>query len=418
MAEMDDWETWLTGEFPGFLLPASMHQAIAPEVAAQFLARLGRPDQLRVLQATALFSPPEAAEGLREFVHRLAPALAEALPSQTEVYPRRWQEGFHGRLDVQATLAERLTGNPSTFITSSRRRTYDLPETVVFKQVLLRIRRELKRLRDAGLLPSAGWSGPIDECEHRISQLVEGTALRHVMERSVDASDIAALCSARGPAFAAAARWRSRMQVAFDNPTEAETAALLARGALAPLEVETRFAIAVVLRLVGALWRAVSECEPGRWQLSQGLVCTGRQDLAMMERDDGARVEVYYDQAILAQGPRDVGASYYFGSVGRLRPDWVVGVKLPDCKPRYVVGEVKYSTDAGYQRTGFSEAVLYRFEYADEAWGWLKSVLTLPGQLIGKARAGDATIAVGWTDWVPDVVVDGVLMGVLAGGGE
>ena len=49
MAEMDDWETWLTGEFPGFLLPASMHQAIAPEVAAQFLARLGRPDQLRVL---------------------------------------------------------------------------------------------------------------------------------------------------------------------------------------------------------------------------------------------------------------------------------------------------------------------------------------------------------------------------------
>lgn len=127
MSGRADWEDWLADAFPGFLLPSAMHRAIAPEVAARFLARLGRPDHLRVLQASALFSPPDAAEALRAFVHERVPRLVEALPSQTEVYPRRWEEGFQGRLDVRATLAERLAGNPNTFVTRARRRSYDLP---------------------------------------------------------------------------------------------------------------------------------------------------------------------------------------------------------------------------------------------------------------------------------------------------
>lgn len=315
---------------------------------------------------------------------------------------------------MRATLAERLSGNPSTFVTSARRRTFDLPETVVLRQVLARIQRELARLRDAGLLPSQGWTGPIDECEQRISQLLDGTALRHVPDRAVQAADLASLRSARHPAFAAAGRWHRRRQVAFDEPSEADTAALLARGALAPLFVETRFEIAVVLRLVGELWRRVSEAEPGLWELSQGLVHSGRADLAAMERNhDKARIEVYYNRAILEKGPRDTGVDHYFSSKGHLLPDWTIAVKLPGYAVRYLVGEVKHSLDPSYQRTGFSEAVLYRFEYGDALWGWVKSVLTVPGALTGKALVGDATIAVGWPDWVPQAVLDGVLEGVL-----
>ena len=413
MTDDADWEGWLADEFPGFLLPSAMHQAIAPEVAERFLARLSRPDHLKVLQASAAFSAPESAEDLRVFVHDLVPRLVEALPSQTEVYARRWEEGFQGRLDVRATLAERLSGNPSTFVTRARRRSYDLPETVLLKQVLVRVRQELARLRDAELIPGARWSAPIDDCERRLGQLLEGTVLRKVSDRPVEGADVTAARGAREPAFRAAERWYQRLRVAFDAPTESATAALLARGALAPASADTRFEIAVVLRLLGAVWKRVTEAQPGRWTMSQGLVRSGRQDIAVLERDDTAEVAVYYNQAVLPMGPRDSGAEYYFGSKGRIRPDWTVAIKLPGCAPRYVVGEVKHTSDGGYERTGFSEAVLYRFEYGDALGGWLKSVLTVPGALAGKARAGDATIAAGWPDWVPAVVVDGVVEGLL-----
>lgn len=416
MSEAADWEVWLGRNFPGFLLPSSLHRAIPSEVAARFLARLGRPDHLRVLQAAAAFSPPEAAESLRALVHELVPRLVEALPSQTEVYARRWREGFQGRLDVRATLAERLAGSQGTFVTRARRRSYDLPETIVLKATLARIGRELARLRDAHLLPGAAWSAPVDECEHRIAQLLEGTVLREVSDRPVEAPDLTAARGAREPAFREAERWHRRLQTAFDDPSEAATAALLAAGALAPVSADTRFEIAVTLRLIGALWARAEAAEPGRWTLSHGLVHEGRRDVATLRRDDGAEVAVYYNQAVLPAGPRDEGAAYYFGSPGRLRPDWTVGVRLPDGGRRFVVGEVKHTSDAGYERTGWSEAVLYRFEYAAVLTGSLKSVLTVPGRVAGTPRPGDPTVAVGWADWVPDVVVDGVLEGLIAPG--
>jgi hypothetical protein len=418
MTERGGWEAWLEEQFPGFLLPNAMHKAIPADVAAQFLARLGRPDHLRVLQATAAFSPPEWADDLKRFVHELVPRLVEALPSQTEVYARRWEEGFQGRLDVRATLAERLAGNPTTFVTRARRRSYDLPETVLLKHTLRRLHRELVRVRDARLVPGSAWCGPIVECEHRIGQLLEGTVLRDVSERAVEAPDIAAARAAREPAYRGAERWYQRLRVAFDTPDEAATAELLARGALAPVSADVRFEIAVVLRLLGAIWGRVTSCEPGRWTLSQGLIHKGRRDLAVMRRDDGTRIDVYYNQVVLPMGPRDEGAAYYFGSSGRLRPDWTVAVTVPGTPIRYVVGEIKHTADSGYERTGFSEAVLYRFEYADVLTGWLKSVLTVPGAVAGIARMKDPTIAVGWGDWVPSVVVDGLLEKVTQAGVE
>ena len=412
MTERVEWEDWLAAQFPGVLLPSAMHRAIAPDVASRFLARLGRADHLRVLQAAAAFSPPAAAARLRALVHDHVPRLLDALPSLTEVYARRWHEGFHGRLDVRATLAERLTGNVSTFVTRSRRRSYALPETVLLKSVLLRLGRELGRLRDAGLLPTAEWAAPIVECEHRIDQLLEGTVLRHVPERSIEAGDLAAGRSAREVAYREAEAWYRRLRTAFDAPDEVATASLLAEGALAPVSADTRFEIAVVLRLVTSLWTRLTDRQPDRWTLSHGLIHSGRHDVATLRRDDGAVVEVYYNQVVLPEGPRDTGASYYFAATGRLRPDWTVAVAAPGHAKRFVVGEVKHTPERSYERTGFSEAVLYRFEYAQHLSGWLKSVLTVPGPVPGRARPGDETIAVGWQDWVPDVVVDGMVGGI------
>lgn len=412
---MDDaWEGWLAGQFPGFLRPDSMHRAIAPEIAARFLARLGRPDHLRVLQASALVAPAGFAAELRRFVHDEVPRLLQVLPTRTEVFPRRWEGGFQGRLDVRATLAAQLVGGPGTFITRARRRSDDLPETVLLKHVLRRLGRELARLRTAGLIRDCGWSAPILECEHRIDALLLGTRLRDVADLAVDHSHVTAARGARDAAYLTAVRWFERMRTAFDELSAEATAKLLAEGALAPCSAETRFEIAVVLRLIQALWKHVSDAERGRWRISHGLVHSGRRDLATLVRDDdGTSVAVYYNQAVLPAGPRDRGAEHYFGSIGRIRPDWTVRVSRPDTADRHVVGEVKHSEGGDYPRTGFSEAVLYRFEYAPFLTGWLKSVLVVPASLPGKARRGDETIAVGWADWVPEVVVAGLLDEVL-----
>lgn len=152
--------------------------------------------------------------------------------------------------------------------------------------------------------------------------------------------------------------------------------------------------------------------EPGRWNMSQGLVIAGRSDVATLSREDGMRIVVYYNQVVLDAGPRDSGVAHYFGSVGRIRPDWTVQVFAPNGERRSVVGEVKLTENTSYERTGFSEAVLYRFEYAKDLTGWLKSVLVVPGTLPGAPRRGDATIALGWPDWVPGVVLEGILEGV------
>ncbi len=411
---MDDaWEGWLAEQFPGFLLPDSVHRAIAPEVAARFFARLGRPDHLRVLQASALVSPSGFAAELRRFVHEEVPRLLQVLPTRTEVFPRRWEGGFQGRLDVRATLAAQLVGGPGTFVTRARRRSDDLPETVLLKHVLRRIWRELVRLRSAGLIRDGGWSAPILECEHRIDALLLGTRLRDVGDLAVDNSHVTAARGARDPAYRTAVRWFERMRTAFDEPSAEATAKLLAEGALSPFAAETRFEIAVVLRLIHALWTYVSASEPGRWELNHGLIHSGRSDVASLVRDDEASIAVYYNQAVLPAGPRDLGVEYYFGSIGRIRPDWTVKVSRPGSADRYVVGEVKRSNSGDYQRSGFSEAVLYRFEYAPFLTGWLKSVLVVPASLAGKARHGDPTIAVGWADWVPGVVVEGIIEGVV-----
>jgi hypothetical protein len=43
----------------------------------------------------------------------------------------------------------------------------------------------------------------------------------------------------------------------------------------------------------------------------------------------------------------------------------------------------------------------------------LKSVLVVPRALPGKVRRGDPTIGVGWEDWVPAIVVEGILEEVI-----
>ena len=79
---------------------------------------------------------------------------------------------------------------------------------------------------------------------------------------------------------------------------------------------------------------------------------------------------------------------------------------------RAVVIEAKLSEDPGYLAQGYQEALLYRAEYAPALTGWPKAILVTSASLGAAPRREDEVIAVGWDQWVPEVVIDGLIEGL------
>lgn len=400
------WEGWLQERFPGFLLPKSMRRSVSEEEARRFLARLsGRPDHLELLQLSALFSTPERLDHLERFARRQLPDLVRRLPSTTEVQRRVWEGGFQGRLDVRATLIEHMAGQRTRFVTRARRRHFELPETLLLRAVTARLRRGLGQLRRAGL-QSSEWGGRATELGDRLQHLELSTRLREIPVVPVEPRHQQAALAARHPAYESALGWHGWLFDALDREDPVRRARLLAEGALGPAEVQTRFEVAVVLRLVEALWASL---EPRGWSLSQGLVVAGRRDVATFAQEDRT-ISVFYNQVPeLPRGARDRGVQHFFGSDQRWRPDFALRHSDPARGSRWVVGEVKYSNDLSYLRQGYAEALGYRHEYGPHLVDWPKAILVVPAGITGAVSREHEVVAVGWEDWVPESVVEALV---------
>ncbi len=401
------WEAWLEDRFPGFLLPSSAHKAVSADEATRFLRRMmnGRPDQLRLLRVASLFASPERAEALERFTTRLLPDLVRRLPSTTRVERRVWQGGFQGRLDVRATLLEHMAGQRTTFITRARKRSFDLPESVLVRAVVRRLCAALHLLRKGGLHTSA-WGRRVTELGDPLQHMLLSTVLREVSDEPITGRHLQAAKAARHPCYEAARIWHGTLYDALDRDEPARTAKLLAEGALEPAEAETRFEVAVVLRFVEALWQRL---EPDGWQATHGLIATKRKDVATFTRE-GTEISVFYNQVPeLPRGPRDRGVRHYFGSHQRWRPDFSVRVRSPGGPDQWTVGEVKYTPNANYMRVGYGEALGYRHEYSEALSGWPKAILVVPDGIVGAPSRDHEVVAVSWPNWPPRTVVAGVL---------
>lgn len=399
-----DWGPWLEARFPAYLYPAADVRAVPVEVVRGFLARLGgRRDHLELLTGAALVAG--GADALREFAWRSLPDLIRCLPSQTEVVRRRWEGGFHGRLDVRGTLAERLAGHRTRFVTRARERHFELPESILVASTARRMRDLLARLGAAKVLSGRNWAAPVLDVERQLTLLLTGTVLRDVPEEPLDARHERAAGHARHPAYKHALRWHRDLRWGLEHPEPHRLERLLAEGALAPVDADRRFELAVLLRLLEGCVAWAEAAQPGRWQVEHGLVCAHRDEVASLTRDDGARVDLYFDQATLPSGPRELGVERYLGRLGRMRPDVSVRVRGVDGSERWMVVEVKLSDDPGYWRQGFSEAVIYRHEYAAHLTGWPKAVLVYSGPTVSQPHPGDDVVAVGWDTWAPEILV-------------
>ena len=405
----DAWEDYLAARFPGYLLPSAAHSAVSRDAALHFLRHFAADgaDELELGCTASLVTDPVKRLVLDRLVADL-PALLRRLPSTALVERRTWHGGFQGRVDVAQTLALRARGERLTYITSARRRSFALPETELLAATLRRLRDRLRVLQHRGLLKAsaeARWSAGLDATLAAIERALDRSPLGILESTTVDSHHERAARESRDGIYRRAAEWHHWLR-AIDESDDAR-AEHIARGGLLPMDAETRFHVAVLVRLAEGFERVLV---PAGWRMELCAVVTGRRDIVAFHRADGARIAVHHDQAILpfgdGLGDRDRGVAHYLASSGRLRPDITVTLESPANGRSGFVVEVKCSASPSYIATGYGEAVLYRNEYRGDLRGMPKSALVAPNGVTGNVRDEDEVIAVGWLNWPPPRVIE------------
>lgn len=407
---MGTWQAYLDEQFPGFLLPHTERCRLTRSAAEAFLERLGLDAaNLPLLRGMSLLAAHESE--LHDFATYWLPELVRSLPSRARVEQRTWRGGFHGRLDIPATMQLHASGDRAAFVTRARRREFDLPENVLVRSLAGRTARLLELLQGKGFVHDRGWTERALESLSSLRLLTTATLLREIAEQPIETYHVQAAQNARHPAYQSALRWYTAFADAIDHDESERLAAVLSEGALRPGDEPKRFEIAVLLTLLAGIEQRFAAL--GVYQTSRDLIAGDRQQVATFTRPNGGRVEVYYDQAVLppdrALGPRDGGVSHYLGSNGRLRPDITVRVQHGHQQVAHTVFEIKLSDDVGYAASGYAEAIVYRHEYAPYLTGWPKAVLVTSQPTYGKPRREDDVVAVAWNELIGSSVLDGML---------
>jgi hypothetical protein len=402
------WETYLRTQFPGYLLPESAAEVLTEAEASRFLEALtGKPNAFAILRNVSFIAPRMS--DLLAFARRVQ-EFVRSLPSSSETVRRQWIGGFQGNLDLRSTLTLHHQGRRTEFVTRTPRRDFDLPENVVVRSVCERLVGLLTELRLAKALPDLGWGTGGRECEGVLRHVLAASALRSVSSRLCEPLDIMAALGARNPVFHEAARWHGDLRLHLDVDDPARIARMVAEGALLPLDAATRFEVAVAMRLIESLARALSS-DTREWLLERTLIVAGRRDMAAL-RCGELVIRVFYNQAVLDAGATDLGVAHYFATTSRMRPDVTVTIERGDALITALVIECKHTEDPSYLITGFHEAMLYRHEYAPFLTGAVKAILVGSGSVPGVARANEEVIAVTWDAWPPNEVIASLLAGI------
>ena len=408
-----EWERSLDAVFPGWLLPHASRRSLRPAHARAFLARLsGRRDHLALLQSVGLLNAER--ETLQRFVGVELPALVRVLPARTTVEQRTREGGFHGRLDVRATQQLHQAGHTTHFVTRSRRRDVSLPENVLVKRVCGRLLHAVDNVVD-----TAGdhhrWTAPLVPVRAGLRTLLHQTVLRDIDDvRHLRRDHRTAAGRAPHIAYATAVHLHDQLSAAFDDSSPERTAALLARGALWPLDAETRFELAVLLRLLDRLARHLRVADADSpWMLEHSLILSGRDEVARFFTADGRSLRVWYNTAPAALQPgRRHSLVQHYLTAGRQRPDLTLCRSRPGAPDRWAVVEVKHTTDPGYVRVGLGEALLYDHEYGDQLAGWPRALVVAPIDVVAPPSRADGVVLEGWSRWPSPEVLEGLVDGL------
>ncbi|RKH74044.1 hypothetical protein D7X55_19305 [Corallococcus sp. AB049A] len=407
---MSTWEEELKKYFPGYLLPSAGHHALTREAASRFLDRItGKSDTLKLLLAASALAP--VAKEVREFSREL-PAVARVLPSRTEMEQVDSAGQIRGRLDVPGTFRKNLAGGPPRIVSRIRTRDFDLPENALLVDVARRLTQVLARLEDSGAFAKdtkRGWAQGFRGSSDRIRHTLDSSLLREVSPQSIEARHEQAARTALHPAYKLALRLHESMKD-IESSASVDLHGLVAAGALLPLEESVRFELAVLIRLGREIEAALG---PENLTVSRALIEKDRSHVFEFSAN-GNSLRIHYNHAIFNElGARDRGIQHYFGEQGRFRPDITLELLRAGQRVRAVIVEVKYSDKMDYLKQGYQQALLYRAEYAKDLSGWPKAILVVSseGAIVGAPRREDDVVAVGWSQWVPRAVLEGLIDG-------
>ena len=215
------------------------------------------------------------------------------------------------------------------------------------------------------------WGADAQACKGQLRHLLESMVLREVPAEPVDALHEQAAQVGRHPCHAAALDWHHVRRNGLDDRDPAAIAAMVAEGALSPLDGPTRFESAVVIRLVQALWERNQQFGGGcscavwcgkagaRWRRSSAM--TGRGSGCIATSRTRTRGRATWGETLLRPHRADAARRDGGGREGGEKSAAVI--------------EVKLTQNAGYVLQGFHEAMLYRWEYAEHLKAWPKAIL-------------------------------------------
>jgi hypothetical protein len=413
MSPAGPWEAFFAEHFPAYLLPSAARRALSQDAAARFLERTtGDPGRLFLLRAASALAAREGE--LCELAREELPRIARSLPPRIEAPQTLWEGPARGRIDVPATVKQRLLGKATHVVTRAPERRLDRPENILVKAVARRLLEVLSALHASGALAEGGgWGEGFGASAEAIRRALTTTALRDVPDEPVTLFHEQAALGARGRGFALAAALHRALREGLDEDHPDAIARAVAAGALLPLDGAVRFELAVVIRLIQAISERVLQPPlPLRWTLHRAVILPDRSDIAHFERNDGAHIKIFYNQSVLGPGPFDACVRHYLGRDARLRPDITIVIESPRCRPRAALVEAKLSSDPDYIAQGYRQALVYHHAYAARLAGWPKAILVASSPIPGAPRREDDVIAVSWDRWVPDAVLDGLLDGL------
>jgi hypothetical protein len=397
------WESWLRERFPGYLLRNAAGEPRPVEAIATALSRLCESaGALTRLAEIAFLLDPEAET--RRFVLETVPAYLRFVFPTTRREVDERHGAVRGHIDWSRTLnMRRRTCDPSWFVCSTPRRTFEMPELILVRWLLERVLVAIEDLGRGVLGPHDGWIGALSALHTEASKSLAHAALRDLSPRRIEPYERARCAHSPAPAIREALRVLSWHDALLPTPTLEALARSVARYALTPLSVDKRFELFVMLSVVECLDRLL----PGAKRVDS-LISPDRRTTALWTRGD-ERVLLYFDTSAGRGVHADV-MKHYFGVATSVRPDIRLLRRADGRRGTTLYIDAKNSDKMSY----FSASHLKMHGYIADRPGVFsgqgaRAVIVCPAPVHGAPRDGDAVVFVGAGDCGPDAGLQRVL---------
>lgn len=322
-----------------------------------------------------------------QFVERL-PQRLRNVKTQTESVRSETRGHVNGRVDWPATVKRRYSTNPgdrSLFVSDDRSENYDIPENVVLKRLLSIIHGTLEDCEEY-LRADFEW---VTERWRENLELVE--TMQRVFERNVHVTRIRdpetyeptermleRAESARTPVYLEAAELLRSYRASVESDPEA-IADLLDQTTITPDDEETLLELYVLFRYVSAIESMRGD------SFTLATIASDSQEVARMV-DGDVEIVLYHDKSgkdrdlsfvpehrekprddltrteMIQRETREVISNYFEDESFRLRtgrPDVIVLEVRAGSSQKYLITEIKNSTNPDTIRSGIKETLEY-----------------------------------------------------------